>query len=58
MESSSLFSKVANGPTDPMFDLKVQLDADRSPLKIDLGAGVYRDENGAYYELSVVKKVE
>jgi aspartate aminotransferase len=57
MPTSSLFSQVARGPVDPMFDLKLQLDADQSPHKIDLGAGVYRDESGDYYEFPVVKKV-
>ncbi|KAL1643705.1 Aspartate aminotransferase/Glutamic oxaloacetic transaminase AAT2/GOT1 [Diplodia intermedia] len=43
--------------TDIMWDLKLRLTADKSPDKVDLGAGVYRDEQGKYYELPVVRKV-
>ena len=57
MTVPSLFSNVSEGPVDPMYDLKVQLEGDQSPYKIDLGAGVYRDEKGGYYELPVLKKV-
>lgn len=54
---AGIFNHVVPGDVDPMFDLKVRLDSDASPNKVDLGAGVYRDENGAYYEFEVVKKV-
>lgn len=40
-----------------MFDLKARLDSNNNPRKIDLGAGVYRDLSGGYYELPVVRKV-
>ncbi|OMP84526.1 Aspartate aminotransferase, cytoplasmic [Diplodia seriata] len=43
--------------TDIMWDLKVRMTADKSPDKVDLGAGVYRDEQGKYYEIPVVRKV-
>jgi aspartate aminotransferase len=54
MGGLSLFEHVLKGPTDPMFDLKVELDSDASPAKVDLGAGVYRDINGAYYEFPII----
>lgn len=53
----SIFGHVLAARADPMFELKVRLDHDASSEKIDLGAGVYRDEDGAYDELEVVKEV-
>ncbi|KAM0438591.1 hypothetical protein ACHAPT_001343 [Fusarium lateritium] len=52
------FQTVAKGPRDSMFDLKKAADGDKSPLKVDLGAGVYRDEVGAYYEFPAVKEAK
>ncbi|KAM6534344.1 hypothetical protein FALCPG4_007272 [Fusarium falciforme] len=49
------FQSVAKGPRDPMFDLKKAADGNTSPLKVDLGAGVYRNEAGAYHEFPAVK---
>ena len=43
--------------TDPMFELKVKADSDTHPHKIDLGVGIYRDEEGHYQELKAVKLV-
>ena len=51
------FQSVAKGPRDPMFDLKKAADENTSPLKVDLGAGVYRNEAGAYHEFPAVKEV-
>lgn len=52
------FSGVSMGPRDPMFDLKKIADADNSPQKVDLGAGVYRNEKGEYHEFEVIRKVQ
>lgn len=52
-----LFSDVPEGSVDPMNTLKLRSDADRSPHKVDLGAGVYRDEEANYYEFPAIKKV-
>ncbi|GME26432.1 hypothetical protein GTA08_BOTSDO04420 [Neofusicoccum parvum] len=41
-----------------MYDLKVRLVSDTTPDKVDLGAGVYRDEVGRYYELPVIRKAK
>lgn len=57
MTISSFFDNVPAGPPDPMFDLQIRLNNDRYPGKIDLGAGVYRDERGAYFELPAIKLV-
>jgi aspartate aminotransferase len=37
--------------------LKKNADGDLSPLKVDLGVGIYRNKNGIYQELECVKKV-
>ena len=50
------FSGVPKGLPDLMQVLKQQADGDNSPDKIDLGAGVYRDELGRYHEFDALKK--
>lgn len=40
-----------------MYDLKKKADNDLSPSKVDLGIGIYRNEQGAYQELQCVKEV-
>jgi aspartate aminotransferase len=51
------FANVTKGLPDPMQDLKKITDADSSPDKIDLGAGVYRNEDGHYHEFHAITKV-
>lgn len=53
----SIFEHVPAARADPTFELRVRLDHDASSEKIDLGAGVYRDENGDYYELEAVREL-
>ncbi|KAL1863191.1 hypothetical protein Plec18170_000021 [Paecilomyces lecythidis] len=53
-----MFEDVQPGPKDPMFDLKKLADNDTSPQKIDLGVGVYRNEEGGYHELQAIKKAK
>lgn len=50
------FAGVTKSLPDPMQELKQLTDADLSPQKVDLGAGVYRNEQGQYHEFEVVKK--
>jgi aspartate/tyrosine/aromatic aminotransferase len=52
------FSEVPAAPVDPMYVLKKDHDQDTHPLKVDLGAGVLRDEQGACYEFAVVKEAK
>ncbi|CAG8364960.1 unnamed protein product [Penicillium salamii] len=52
-----MFENVLRGPKDPMFDLKKQADNDNSKNKIDLGVGIYRNEEGSYHELNSVHEV-
>jgi hypothetical protein len=42
---------------DPMILLMRRLQQDDHPGKVDLGVGVYRNEQGKYYEFPSIKKV-
>ena len=42
----SLFSAVEMAPRDPILGLNEQFAADTNPKKVNLGVGVYFDENG------------
>ena len=42
----SLFASVELAPRDPILGLNEQFNADTSPAKVNLGVGVYTDENG------------
>jgi aspartate aminotransferase, cytoplasmic len=52
-----MFEDLVPGPPDPMFTLKVLADSDTSPNKVDLGVGVYRNEQSGYHELQAIKEV-
>lgn len=51
------FNQVQQGAPDVMYHLKVDADKDNHPKKVDLGVGIYRNEEGVYHELEAVKKV-
>lgn len=53
-----MFSKLTQLPADPILGLSVKFKADVNPNKIDLGAGIYKDENGDTPVLSCVKIAE
>ncbi|KAJ0118926.1 hypothetical protein J7T55_013182 [Diaporthe amygdali] len=53
-----MFENVLPGPPDPIFTLKKLADGDLSPNKVDLGVGVYRNEQGGYHELEAVKRAK
>lgn len=53
-----MFSKLTKLPADPILGLSVKYKADTNPNKIDLGAGIYKDENGHTPVLSCVKTAE
>jgi uncharacterized OB-fold protein len=42
----SLFSAVEMAPRDPILGLNEQFNADTNPAKVNLGVGVYFDDNG------------
>lgn len=52
-----MFENVLPGPKDPMFDLKKQADNDKSARKVDLGVGIYRNQEGNYHEINAVYEV-
>lgn len=54
----SLFSAVEMAPRDPILGLNEQFAADTNPHKVNLGVGVYYDDNGKLPLLECVKKAE
>lgn len=52
-----MFSPIKAGPPDPMYELKKRADADTSERKVDLGVGIYRNEEGLYQEPQCIKEV-
>ncbi|MGS0535059.1 MULTISPECIES: amino acid aminotransferase [unclassified Pseudoalteromonas] len=53
-----MFSVLKPLPTDPILGLMAAYKQDTNPNKIDLGVGVYKDEQGNTPVLSAVKKAE
>ncbi|MDA7416174.1 aspartate/tyrosine/aromatic aminotransferase [Xenophilus arseniciresistens] len=54
----SLFTAVEMAPRDPILGLNEQFAADTNPNKVNLGVGVYYDDNGKLPLLECVKKAE
>jgi len=54
----SLFSAVQMAPRDPILGLNEQFAADPNPAKVNLGVGVYFDDNGKLPLLRCVQAVE
>ena len=55
---SSLFADVALAPRDPILGLNEQFNADTRAGKVNLGVGVYYDENGKLPLLQCVREAE
>lgn len=53
-----MFSQLKQQPADPILGLSVKFKADSNPSKIDLGAGIYKDEAGLTPVLACVKAAE
>ena len=53
-----MFSELEPRPADPILGLSVKFKADANPKKIDLGAGIYKDEQGNTPVLDCVKVAE
>ena len=53
-----MFSQLQPLPADPILGLSVKFKADSNPNKIDLSAGIYKDENGHTPVLACVKAAE
>ena len=54
----SLFAAVEMAPRDPILGLNEQFNADANPAKVNLGVGVYYDENGKLPLLQCVAAAE
>ncbi len=54
----SLFSAVEMAPRDPILGLNEQFNADANPNKVNLGVGVYFDDNGKLPLLQCVQAAE
>jgi aromatic-amino-acid transaminase len=55
---SSLFDAVEMAPRDPILGITEQFAADSNPAKVNLGVGVYYDENGKLPLLKCVRAAE
>jgi aromatic-amino-acid transaminase len=53
-----MFEQLQPRPADPLLDIIRQFRQDTRPNKLDLGVGVFQDENGRTPVLSSVKKAE
>lgn len=56
--AESLFARVERAPRDPILGLNEQFAADPNPAKVNLGVGVYYDENGKLPLLRCVREAE
>jgi aromatic-amino-acid transaminase len=56
--SASLFSAIDMAPRDPILGITEAFNADTNPGKINLGVGVYYDDNGKVPLLACVQKAE
>ena len=56
--SRSLFADVELAPRDPILGLNEQFNFDPNPAKVNLGVGVYFDENGKLPLLACVRQAE
>jgi aromatic-amino-acid transaminase len=56
--SASLFSAIDMAPRDPILGITEAFNADANPAKINLGVGVYYDDNGKVPLLACVRKAE
>jgi aromatic-amino-acid transaminase len=56
--TASLLARVELAPRDPILGLTEQYNADKNPKKVNLGIGVYTDENGKVPLLDCVRQAE
>lgn len=56
--TSPLFSAITMAPRDPILGITEGFNADQNPAKVNLGVGVYYDDNGKVPLLECVKKAE
>ena len=53
-----MFDSLQPLPPDPILGLNAAFKADNNPKKVDLGIGVYKDEDGATPVMKAVKEAE
>ncbi len=56
--TASIFSAVEMAPRDPILGLTESFNADTRPTRVNLGVGVYLDDNGKVPLLNAVKRAE
>ncbi|SCU90146.1 LANO_0D07756g1_1 [Lachancea nothofagi CBS 11611] len=56
--SRTLFNDIDLLPPDSLFNIKQRLSQDSRPVKVDLGIGAYRDDNGKPWVLPSVREAE
>ncbi|WP_334186525.1 amino acid aminotransferase [Noviherbaspirillum sp.] len=56
--SASLFTAIEMAPRDPILGITEGFNADKNPNKVNLGVGVYYDDNGKVPLLDCVRKAE
>jgi aromatic-amino-acid transaminase len=56
--TSSIFQNVELAPRDPILGITEGFNADTNPVKVNLGVGVYYDDNGKVPVLECVKQAE
>lgn len=54
----SMLTEIPMGPPDKILGLNVMFKEDKSPLKVNLGVGAYRDNEGKPVVLNVVREAE
>jgi aromatic-amino-acid transaminase len=57
-QSASPFAAIDMAPRDPILGITEAFNADKNPNKVNLGVGVYYDDNGKVPLLECVKKAE
>lgn len=55
---ASVFSAIDMAPRDPILGITEAFNADKNPAKVNLGVGVYYDDNGKVPLLECVRKAE
>ena len=53
-----MFQSIERRPPDPILGLTATFKKDTNPNKVDLGAGVYKNESGNTPIISAIKKAE
>ncbi|CAN6839046.1 unnamed protein product [Brassica oleracea] len=58
VSSGSVFAHLVQAPEDPILGMTIAYNKDPSPIKLNLGIGAYRTEEGKPLVLNVVRKAE